>query len=228
MQKLQVSMRNNKAYAHSLTDAVFTPTGQSEENRFKYFEQQDAIRNTLNNPAFAGSSFGKGVNFIHFSDIHGDITNLGKIVAFKQAFPVPIDALFTGDMVKGNMERSEIKSESKFIFHKLDSAAVVRAPQAETVASFIRMHKGRSMIVCGDFNDIPLSYARRTVAKDLVDCYISTATGPGFTYHRNGMYVRIDNVMCTDNLEPYCFSVDKKCNLSDHYPVVGWVKWHGR
>ena len=133
-----------------------------------------------------------------------------------------------GDMVKGNMERSEIKSESKFIFHKLDSAAVVRAPQAETVASFIRMHKGRSMIVCGDFNDIPLSYARRTVAKDLVDCYISTATGPGFTYHRNGMYVRIDNVMCTDNLEPYCFSVDKKCNLSDHYPVVGWVKWHGR
>ena len=44
----------------------------------------------------------------------------------------------------------------------------------------------------------------------------------------NGMYVRIDNVMCTDDLEPYSFHVDKKCNLSDHYPVVGWVKWHGR
>jgi endonuclease/exonuclease/phosphatase (EEP) superfamily protein YafD len=132
------------------------------------------------------------------------------------------------DMVKGDMERSEIKTESKFILRKLGAAASIRAPQADAVASFVRMHKGRSMIVCGDFNDIPLSYARRTIAKDLVDCYVSTATGPGFTYHRNGMYVRIDNVMCTDDLEPYKFSVDKKCNLSDHYPVVGWVKWHGR
>lgn len=133
-----------------------------------------------------------------------------------------------GEMVKGDMGRGEIKSESKFILKKLGAAAAIRAPQAEAVASFIRMHKGRSMIVCGDFNDIPLSYARRTIAKDLTDCYISTAKGPGFTYHRNGMYVRIDNVMCTDDLEPYCFRVDKKCNLSDHYPVLGWVKWHRR
>ena len=133
-----------------------------------------------------------------------------------------------GEMVKGDMGRSEIKSESKFILKKLGAAAAIRAPQADAVASFVRMHKGRSMIVCGDFNDIPLSYARRTIAKDLVDCYVSTAKGPGFTYHRNGMYVRIDNVMCTDDLDPYCFRVDKKCNLSDHYPVVGWVKWHGR
>lgn len=133
-----------------------------------------------------------------------------------------------GEMVKGDMGRSGIKTESKFVLRKLGAAAAVRAPQAETVASFVRMHKSRSMIVCGDFNDIPLSYARRTIAKDLVDCYVSTAQGPGFTYHRNGMYVRIDNVMCTEDLDPYCFRVDKKCSFSDHYPVVGWVKWHGR
>ena len=133
-----------------------------------------------------------------------------------------------GEMVKGDMGRSEIKTESKFILRKLGAAAVIRAPQADAVASFVRMHKGRSMIVCGDFNDIPISYARRTIAKDLVDCYVSTAMGPGFTYHRNGMYVRIDNVLCTDDLEPHNFSVNKKCNLSDHYPVIGWVKWHGR
>ena len=133
-----------------------------------------------------------------------------------------------GDMVKGDMGRSGIKTESKFVLKKLGAAAAVRAPQAEAVASYVRMHKGRSMIVCGDFNDIPISYARRTIAKDLEDCYVSTALGPGFTYHRNGMYVRIDNVMCTDDLDSYSFHVDKKCTISDHYPVVGWVKWHGR
>ena len=133
-----------------------------------------------------------------------------------------------GDMVKGDMGRSGIKTESKFVLKKLGAAAAVRAPQAEAVASYVRMHKGRSMIVCGDFNDIPISYARRTIAKDLEDCYVSTALGPGFTYHRNGMYVRIDNVMCTDDLDSYSFHVEKKCTISDHYPVVGWVKWHGR
>lgn len=133
-----------------------------------------------------------------------------------------------GDFVKGDVNRSKIKSESKFVIQKLGTAAAIRASQADAVADYVRMHKGRSMIVCGDFNDIPISYARRTVAKNLTDCYISTALGPGFTYHRNGMYVRIDNVMCTDDLEPHGFFVDKKCNLSDHYPVIGWVKWHGR
>ena len=67
-----------------------------------------------------------------------------------------------GEMVKGDMGRSGIKTESKFVLRKLGAAAAVRAPQAEAVASYVRMHKGRSMIVCGDFNDIPLSYARRT------------------------------------------------------------------
>lgn len=132
-----------------------------------------------------------------------------------------------GDMVKGGMHRDNIKSESKFVLRKLGAAAAIRASQADAVANFVKLHKGRSMIVCGDFNDIPISYARRTIAKGLTDCYISTAIGPGFTYHRNGMYVRIDNVMCTNDLEPYGFHVDKKCKLSDHYPVIGWVKWHG-
>lgn len=132
-----------------------------------------------------------------------------------------------GDMVKGGMHRDSIKSESKFVLRKLGAAAAIRASQADAVANFVKLHKGRSMIVCGDFNDIPISYARRTIAKGLTDCYISTAIGPGFTYHRNGMYVRIDNVMCTNDLEPYGFHVDKKCKLSDHYPVIGWVKWHG-
>lgn len=133
-----------------------------------------------------------------------------------------------GDVVKGGSDSVNIKDESKFILKKLGAAAAIRASQADAVANYVRMHKGRSMIVCGDFNDIPISYARRTIAKGLTDCYITTAMGPGFTYHRNAMYVRIDNVMCTEDLEPTGFFVDKKCSLSDHYPVIGWVKWHGR
>lgn len=132
------------------------------------------------------------------------------------------------DVVKGDAEDGSMKNESKFILRKLAKAAEKRAPQADAVASYISLHKGRSMIVCGDFNDIPISYARRTIAKGLTDCYVSTAFGSGFSYHKNTMYVRIDNVMCSDNIEPSGFHVDKTCALSDHYPIVGWVKWHRR
>lgn len=130
-----------------------------------------------------------------------------------------------GDVVKGGAKNGGIKGESKFVARKLVNAAKIRAAQADAVATFVSLHKGRSIILCGDFNDIPLSYAHRTIAKDLTDCYISTAKGPGFSYHRNGMYVRIDNMMCSNDMTPFDCHVDKSCSRSDHFPIVGWIKW---
>lgn len=127
-------------------------------------------------------------------------------------------------MVKGGMEKQDIKNESGFILHKLGDAAVLRAPQAEAVAQYIRMHKGVPMIVCGDFNDIPLSYAHRTIARDLTDCHTATANGPGFSYRKNGMYVRIDNIMCSDEFTPFECHVDKNIDISDHFPVISLIK----
>lgn len=129
-----------------------------------------------------------------------------------------------GKMVKGGMERHEIKGESKFVARKLVDAAKIRAAQADAIATFIELHKGRSILLCGDFNDIPISYTRRTIARELTDCYVATAKGPGFSYHKHGMYVRIDNIMCSEDMISYRCHVDKTCNLSDHYPVICWVK----
>lgn len=131
-----------------------------------------------------------------------------------------------GTMVKGGMDRKGIKEESKFVLRKLADAAVKRQPQAEAIASFVRMHQDRPLIVTGDFNDIPISYVRRTIAKDLTDAYVSTATGPGFTYHKNGMYVRIDNIFCSSHFTPYECHVDKTIEISDHFPLVSYLKFN--
>ncbi len=129
-----------------------------------------------------------------------------------------------GRMVKGGMEREEMHEKSRFVLRKLVDAATIRAPQADAVATFISMHAGRRMIVCGDFNDIPLSYANSTIAGNLTDCYTATANGPGFTYNKNGMFVRIDNIMCSPEFTPYACHVDKTCTDSDHYPMISWIK----
>lgn len=126
------------------------------------------------------------------------------------------------DMVHGNQERDTMKTTSHTIFGKIYDASKVRAEQADAVARFIRMHKGSRMIVCGDFNDIPQSYVHHTIADDLTDCYRTTAMGPGYTFSRYGMRVRIDNMLCSDQLIPYNCFVDNSISLSDHYPIRCW------
>ena len=62
------------------------------------------------------------------------------------------------------------------------------------------------------------------VAENLTDCYVSTGNGPGISYHMNGFFVRIDNILCSTDLEPCKCIVDRKIATSDHYPVVCWLK----
>jgi len=69
-----------------------------------------------------------------------------------------------------------------------------------------------------------VSYVHRTIAKDLTDCYVATGNGPGISYHLNGFFVRIDNILCTDDFTPYRCHVDRSIKASDHYPIACWLK----
>lgn len=129
-----------------------------------------------------------------------------------------------GKMMHGEMDRDTMKTESKEIFGKIKAATLLRVPQADSVATFIKRHHGTPMIVCGDFNDIPQSYVYETIVQGLTDCYRSTGLGPGFSFRRYAMRVRIDNVFCTPDITPYNCKVDNNISSSDHFPIVCWLK----
>lgn len=101
---------------------------------------------------------------------------------------------------------------------KLGGAYKVRAPQADLIAHYISEQKTDATIVCGDFNDTPISYTYRTISKNLVDSYVETAFGPRITYHENFFWFRIDFLMHSKNVKAYNTTIDK-VNFSDHYPV---------
>ena len=84
--------------------------------------------------------------------------------------------------------------------------------------------KGEPVLLCADLNDNPISYCHDRLAKTLTDCYVATGNGPGISYHYNGFYVRIDNVMCSSDWQPFNFKVDRDIAVSDHYPLWGFVK----
>ena len=136
-----------------------------------------------------------------------------------------------GTMMHGERNESDyIKSTSRTILGKILDASCIRAHQADSVAAFMRRHSATPMIVCGDFNDIPQSNTYRTIANpgkgmdgevmNITDCYRNTALGPGYSYSRFGMRVRIDNILCTEQLTPYNCKVDNSIDSSDHFPIT--------
>ena len=113
---------------------------------------------------------------------------------------------------------------NRTLLRKISRAAVKRARQVTEVAAFLRQHEGMSMLLCGDFNDSPVSYPHHVIDDILTDCYRSSGNGLGFTYRRYGMYVRIDHIFCSDDWRAYQCKVDTKTTTSDHYPITCWIK----
>ena len=128
------------------------------------------------------------------------------------------------DMLRGTVRRDTAQAESMLIIGKLGESAAARAPQAEAVSRYVSQHSQYPVIVCGDFNDTPVSYTRRTLAKGLTDCYAAAGRGIGLSYNRKGFWVRIDHILCSRHFTPLRCQVDSKIDLSDHYPVLCWLK----
>ena len=126
-------------------------------------------------------------------------------------------------MVKGDTKTDTMRRTSRRLLAKLGDAASIRAPQAEAVAEYVAKCS-YPVILCGDFNDSPISYARRVIADGLTDCYVATGNGPGISYHKSAIFVRIDNIMCSRQWQPYGCKVDASIATSDHYPIYCWLK----
>lgn len=112
----------------------------------------------------------------------------------------------TFDGIKGALEQ------------KLGPAFKIRAKQAEAVAVEIAKAKGEYVLVCGDFNDTPISYAHRTIQGPLVDSFAESGRGMGVTYNQNMFLFRIDNILHSSNMKSVNCTVDK-IRYSDHYPL---------
>ena len=128
------------------------------------------------------------------------------------------------DILRGGVKRDTMRAESINIISKLTEGATMRAPAAEAVRHYIDEHNQYPVIVCGDFNDTPISYARRTIAEGLTNCFAKSGYGIGLSYNRKGFWVRIDHILCSTDFTPYNCHVDSKIDYSDHFPIVCWLK----
>ena len=127
-------------------------------------------------------------------------------------------------MLKGGMERDTARAETSMLIDKLGQSMAVRARQTDMVHEYIENHRQYPIIVCGDFNDTPISYTRYNMAKGLTDCFVQTGCGPGLSFNHKGFNFRIDHLMCSEHFTPYGCKIDSKMDASDHYPLLCRLK----
>ncbi len=97
-----------------------------------------------------------------------------------------------------------------------------RSLQAQLVKEYINKSP-YPVIVAGDFNDTPVSYAYRKIRKGLNDSFVNSGYGAGFTYNGNYPPNRIDYILYGKNLVNNYFEIIR-VRYSDHYPIVAYFR----
>lgn len=104
------------------------------------------------------------------------------------------------------------------IIVKLRKAYQSRAEQVTLITEHIK-DSPYPVLVCGDFNDTPVSFTYHAFAKNLYDTFQEKGWGMAPTYAGMIPLLRIDYMFHDDRLNALAYRTNRQ-GYSDHYPVV--------
>ena len=123
------------------------------------------------------------------------------------------------DVLTNASERQNLDTIGKTVLHKLSFAFQKRSEELQTVLNGMPP-VGGPIIICGDFNEPPLSYNYRQMQKaGFVDTFTKVGFGIKPTYAGKLPLLRIDYVWANDGVKPLAFD-RYKYKASDHYPIM--------
>ena len=111
----------------------------------------------------------------------------------------------------------------KIFTNKFLKAFSQRAKQVAYIDSLARTIDG-NIIMCGDINDTPNSYAYHVLKDGRNEAYNQLCSGPGFTYCADRMWVRIDHIFYEGDMQAQYMHIDKVYS-SDHFPLYVEFEW---
>ncbi|MFZ1305925.1 MAG: endonuclease/exonuclease/phosphatase family protein [Ferruginibacter sp.] len=112
--------------------------------------------------------------------------------------------------------------ESKNIIAKFKRGFLKRQVQADRIRTEIDKSP-YPVIVTGDFNDVPNSYAYHTIGGNMNDAFVEKGWGLGRTFSGISPVLRIDNIFVDKKMKVLQFNLLKK-KLSDHFPIIADVQ----
>lgn len=130
------------------------------------------------------------------------------------------------DVDMSNGFNRENKDKAMSLYSKFSEASAHRAVQVDTLVATLDTCPYPVMI-CGDFNDVPLSYACFQIlasGERLHDTFMERGEGSGRTFSIAGVDFRIDYIMHSNLFKCLRHKVLEFNIANDHYPVVAEFK----
>lgn len=110
------------------------------------------------------------------------------------------------------------ETKIRSIVARLRENSVLRAEEVDSIAR-VKAETTTPIIVCGDFNDTPMSYVYREMAQGLSDAFSESGSGYSHTYRGFFNTLRIDYVLSSEEWEAVSYET-LPVEYSDHHPVV--------
>lgn len=127
---------------------------------------------------------------------------------------------------KSSSEQASDPNIARTLASKIANAAIERAKMVDDVEEYLAQYKELPVILCGDFNDTPISYTRQRVARmGLTDAFREAGHGFGFSFRRSAIRVRIDHIFCSPTFQPVQAKIDETATYSDHQPISATLLW---
>jgi endonuclease/exonuclease/phosphatase family metal-dependent hydrolase len=123
------------------------------------------------------------------------------------------------EIVSKGIDDPNLDKKAKILSKKVGKAFLERQEQAKILRAHIDSCRFL-VIVCGDFNDSPVSYAYHKIGHGLKDAFRASGGGRGYTYCGDAFpSYRIDYIFHDDRFKSFGYTTYDSLTVSDHYPI---------
>lgn len=129
-------------------------------------------------------------------------------------------------VIKRLSKKETFSDEFVEVHEKLHETNIRRTRQVESVLDNMAAC-GCSAIVCGDFNDTPMSYTYHSLSRNMKDSFVEGGSGFSSTYSVLWPLLRIDYILLPEAFEATGHEAER-VPFSDHYPVSTNIYYDNR
>ncbi len=197
-------------YVHSAYTTTLRKTdhwGVATFSKFPIVNEGKIVFNNKSNNICLYSDIVNGKDTIRVYNMHLQSINFGY------------DDIHFVETMLGEEDAENELENSKSILRRMKRAYTRRAGQADAIAKHIQSCR-YPIIICGDFNDTPISYTYRILSRNMCDAFRESGSGFGKTFVNPLPIPRIDYILHSETLSSWEFKTLLTEGMSDHYAVT--------